>query len=714
MAEYQLGKLTPEQMETVDLEVYSCERCRSLLESLDGIGDETTKIIALAHASTVRLDATESITPDRKPDDYDRTTSQYRPRAFGQYDLIRPIGQGGMGTVWLAKHRSLGREVAMKLLPVNRLVCERSQARFVREIATHGKLNHENLVQAFDAGEIDGVPYLAMELLNGEDAKEFCNLDRLLPLAEACDLVRQAAKGIGHAHEKGSIHRDVKPSNLRVTASGTVKVLDMGLARLMVQEEGGDDATAANQILGTVDYMAPEQFCDPTRVDERADVYSLGCTLFHLLTGRPPFASAELRGVIAKAVERNSQTAPDVRSLREEIPRGLSKLIGQALCSDPYKRPQSASALIQQLTPYCASANLAAFVGSRSIDRLQDQPSPQSSYRTTLKSCAAIAVCAACVLFIAWAWHDLFPKTSSRLIAQVPGATNSTDQVDAKNAAIAADPGFSSAINTALDKLEISALQRDELKQAVLQRPNQSVWITQFTDGSKAALVARKIAPGTGVAFLPGSLRAAQTLSLHELVRSEASRNLLAKIGYDDPQAADHAIDSAVSGGTVSGHVHATTHLARHEQGVAISVAVAKSSDIQAAWVTPPTVKAIGTFYRKSLLQRYHEAIERKDYSAALQDIEHLLSKPCKTASDHVSRADCLLLLQRPDEATISLREALDQSATVNDHQWFVDIGDRLAGIGGDKANTVAEEAYETALRRLQTTKSVTGQDQLR
>src|SRR5262249_33677503 len=152
-----------------------------------------------------------------------------------------------------------------------------------------GRLEHPNLVRYTDAGEVEGKLFLVMELLDGEDLAKLVKARGPLPVAEACALVRQAALGLQHAHEQGLVHRDVKPSNLLLTTAGVVKVLDLGLARLCAAGPAGEALTSATQLMGTPDYMAPEQLLDSHAVDARTDLYSLGCTLYHLLAGDPPF-----------------------------------------------------------------------------------------------------------------------------------------------------------------------------------------------------------------------------------------------------------------------------------------------------------------------------------------------------------------------------------------------------------------------------------------
>lgn len=216
---------------------------------------------------------------------------------IGEYVFEEPIGAGGMGAVWRARHARLDMAVALKLLSRRLLGDPAAEERFAREMKAVGRLRHPNIVQAFDAGEIDGRHYLAMELVAGSDLARFVKEHGPVAPETACAWVRQAALGLHHAHQAGLVHRDVKPSNLLIADDGTIKLLDLGLARIGADDivavgpsESTRDSelTSASRVIGTRDYMAPEQFRDARAVDPRADIYSLGCTLLYLLQGRAP------------------------------------------------------------------------------------------------------------------------------------------------------------------------------------------------------------------------------------------------------------------------------------------------------------------------------------------------------------------------------------------------------------------------------------------
>ena len=207
---------------------------------------------------------------------------------LGEYTILDVLGSGGMGRVFRALHRRLNRLVALKVLPPSAMDCAESVERFQREIQTVAKLSHPNIVAAHDAGACDGMHYFVMDLAEGQDLAQCVKEHGPLPVKEAIDCILQVARGLEYAHRRGVIHRDIKPSNLILDESGTVKILDLGVARF----RGGPMASTLTNtgcLLGTVDYMAPEQAINTKLADQRADIYSLGCTLYFLLTGQPLF-----------------------------------------------------------------------------------------------------------------------------------------------------------------------------------------------------------------------------------------------------------------------------------------------------------------------------------------------------------------------------------------------------------------------------------------
>lgn len=275
-------------------------------------------------------------------------------QSIGAYELIRPLGRGGMGLVMLAQHVALKKLVAIKILPS--LIGDRPELvrRFQREIITAGQLNHPSIVHATDAGAEQGTHYLVMEYIDGLDISRMARLAGSLSVADACELMRQTALGLSYAHSRGVVHRDIKPSNLMLDTTGRVKILDFGLAQFNLWDDAAVELTTVGQLMGTLDYMAPEQAERVGPVDYRADLYALGATLFRLLTGRAPLAAAPQMTLLEKVRQLGTQTAPLVSTLREGCPVELVRLIERLLSREPAERPASAAHVAEALQPMCA------------------------------------------------------------------------------------------------------------------------------------------------------------------------------------------------------------------------------------------------------------------------------------------------------------------------------------------------------------------------
>jgi formylglycine-generating enzyme required for sulfatase activity/serine/threonine protein kinase len=278
------------------------------------------------------------------------------------YRLIELLGKGGMGAVYRAVHTRLDKVVAIKLLPQGSGSNEQSRARFDREMRAIGRLHHPNIVTAFDGGECDGVQFLVMELIDGMDVAELARIRGRIGIADACEIIRQAAMGLQHIHEYGLVHRDIKPSNLILVrpkghSPTVVKLLDLGLALL---SHGPDDLTQAGRFLGTLPYMAPEQANDPHGVDIRADLYSLGCTLYLLLAGSPPFPTARYATPASLIMAHASATPAPLRQVRTEIPPDLDAIVARMLAKTPAERFATPESLAKALEPFCRGSQLAA------------------------------------------------------------------------------------------------------------------------------------------------------------------------------------------------------------------------------------------------------------------------------------------------------------------------------------------------------------------
>jgi serine/threonine-protein kinase len=286
---------------------------------------------------------------------------------LGPYLILDRLGEGGMGEVFQARHRHMQRIVALKVIRKEKLANEEAVKRFYQEVHAAGQLHHPNIVIAYDAGQAGSTHYFAMEHVEGSDLSRLIRESGPLPAGQACEYVRQAALGLQHAHERGLVHRDIKPANLFVSwdKSGTavVKILDMGLARIQSADGTAKGLTQTGQVMGTPDYLAPEQAMDAHTADIRSDLYSLGCTLYYLLTGKPPFSGDSLAQVLLK----HQMAEPEAPTGGwGEIPSSVRKVLRKLLAKEPADRFQTPQELVEALQPLCGETGMIAEPPARS------------------------------------------------------------------------------------------------------------------------------------------------------------------------------------------------------------------------------------------------------------------------------------------------------------------------------------------------------------
>jgi formylglycine-generating enzyme required for sulfatase activity/tRNA A-37 threonylcarbamoyl transferase component Bud32 len=324
---------------------------------------------------------------------------------LGPYELLARLGQGGMGEVFKARHRLLNRVVALKITRKELLTDPTNERRFLREIRATARLKHPNIVTVHDASCIGDTHFFAMEYIEGADLARLVKQQGPLPVRKACEYIRQAALGLQHAYEQGMVHRDIKPSNLLVTADGTVvKILDMGVARCRDAE--GSDLTATGSVVGTPDYLAPEQATNSSAVDIRADIYSLGCTLYHLLAGHAPFPEGSS---LEKALKHLHDQPSPIRTQRADVPPELAVVLEKMMEKKPAARYQQPVEIAQALASFCSVAAPAL----PAAPSKPPEPKPARSRRKSRKFLAAGVLMAITGLGIGY-WQPWADTTESR------------------------------------------------------------------------------------------------------------------------------------------------------------------------------------------------------------------------------------------------------------------------------------------------------------
>jgi len=263
-----------------------------------------------------------------------------------QFHMQQFVGGGGMGVVFKARDTTLDRVVAVKVVASHSLSTEDLKKRFLIEAQSAARLDHPNIARIYDSGRSRGLPYIVFEYIEGANIRDLVLNHGPLPLGDALSYTCQIAHALTHASQRDVIHRDIKPSNILVTHDGQAKLVDMGLARFYQVDAPEEELTNTGVTLGTFDYISPEQARDPRVADTRSDIYSLGCTLFYMLAGHPPFSQAT---PAQKLLKHQGERPPELLTLRPELPETVGKLVQCMLAKQPEDRPQTPTELVVAL-----------------------------------------------------------------------------------------------------------------------------------------------------------------------------------------------------------------------------------------------------------------------------------------------------------------------------------------------------------------------------
>ena len=345
LRDFMCGALPAEEQMELETHIGQCSTCCELLENLSESNDDTLIGALRQFDTSMDFKNRPSISPELPvvPDELIE---------HSRYEIMEHIGSGGMGQVFRARHRIMDREVAIKVIKRQFMNDETTLRRFENEIKAAAKLHHPSIVSSFDAEVENDINLLVMEYIDGKKMSELVRLKKRLSIRHACHFARQIAQGLQHAFEKGLTHRDIKPQNLLVTSEGVVKIMDFGLAKFASETLGEDEEslTLEGESFGTPDYVAPEQVRNAKAADIRADIYSLGCTLYFMLTGRKVFPSGSVGEKLAAHLEK---TPDAIKVLRDDLPDELCAIVEKMMHKDPEQRYQTPAEVADDLKPWC-------------------------------------------------------------------------------------------------------------------------------------------------------------------------------------------------------------------------------------------------------------------------------------------------------------------------------------------------------------------------
>lgn len=357
LSAFSLGQLPPDSAQQIEEHISHCDPCCETIANL--ISDDTfVDLLQEAEAATHSPgDTAEDVSGRLVADSVPAPLLKH-----SRYQVEQLVGRGGMGRVYKARHRMMDRTVALKVIHHEWVRRQEAIDRFRREVKTAASLDHRNIVTAHDAEQADDLHFLVMEFVDGVDLAQTVRQNGPLPVSDACNYICQAAHGLQYAHERGMVHRDIKPHNLMVTQDNVVKILDFGLASLAPQatpdepisEDADGNLTVAGAIMGTPDFISPEQAQDAHRVDGRSDIYSLGMTLYYLLAGRAPFGD----GSATEKLKQHAESEPaSLTTIRYDIPSGLLDVVAKMTAKNPADRFQSPKDVASALKPFVVTTS---------------------------------------------------------------------------------------------------------------------------------------------------------------------------------------------------------------------------------------------------------------------------------------------------------------------------------------------------------------------
>lgn len=733
LADYAIGKVSEADLIGIASHVEICSTCQSRLETLDGLSD--TIIACLRQSVDEVCEADESLLDkllakikspwsESEAGSSESISGDMFPQQVGQYRLLEKLGEGGMGAVYKARHDKLKRTVAIKLLPLRRQRSQQAVNRFHREMEAVGRLDHPNIVRATDAGESDGQFFLVMELVDGKNLSALVRSRGPLGIANACEIIRQAAIGLQHAHERDLVHRDVKPSNLMLARDEIVKVLDLGLVRSLLDEDCDGEATASGQIIGSLDYMAPEQVANSREADARADVFGLGGTLYFLLTGRPPFGDRRRNTLLEKVLARVSEEITPVQQLRSDVPDQLASILDRMLAKTPSGRYSSAAEVAALLKPFCRDSDLKGLLTSNE----SGQPVPQTcntpdsvarkhlkwSYSRFIptfsghrKACLIGFVLLPIIVATCFGIGGILKQSDSgsrnhgmTQLAQLPPHAQAMpigwDETAATHASQVASAYLSNAA--------ISTPVRDAMLTVVRQHPNETRWAGR--SGATLFGIATKRLPKEQMRqrATPAVLELTHTLAVHELLTAKSLLDRYSATGLTDATTLRQAVVEASGDLRLSGKAGKVVHQTTAKEDFAIAYAMADEAGLAAQLLQPQELETVRAAYRNVMHRQARELMRKSNWKDALLLWQHLHKRHLVSQQLYLDAAQCFKQLNQTQDMLHVLAEAVDAFGKNATPEFFEQAGDMALAVETDQGQSLAEKAYRMASDALKDT----------
>ena len=733
LADFTLGKLPMAELERIGAELETCPACQSTMDALADLEDSVVADLrsgAAQGGGRIPAELEEQIREAEqigrrvwgqpKPD----VPEEPLPNRLGQYAVLEKIGQGGMGTVYKALHTRLKRLVAVKMLSASRLADPQAVARFQREVEAVGRLNHPNIVQALDANELDGQHFLVTEFVDGVDLSRLVRSGGPLPVPDACEIVRQAALGLQHAHAHDLVHRDVKPSNLMLTSAGIVKLLDLGLARLRPETPAEVDVTTSGQVMGSADYMAPEQCLDAREVDARADIYSLGCTLYLLLTGRPPFATQQYGTIGKKLLAHSQQAVPSIRQFRNDVPPGLATVLERMLAKHPEDRPPAAADVVTAVEPFVAGADLSALL-ARPLDKadkgndvvagIHDQ---QPSVTARQGNSRRIGIVAGGLILLTLALLGVPPTARWFRSGGRPAAADenrtavvTADSNEAKPASRAAistsgkpksdEDAGSQAASAYLARAEVPEPARNAMLTVLRQHPAETRWSGRSGSSLFAITVKRLSGDTIRQQAGPALLSLTHMLAVQELLKAKSLLDRYGENGLTDATTLRQAVAQVAGSLEVTGKVRGVQHQATTQGDFAVAYVLAEESALSAHLLQPVELGRVQAAYRDVMHAQARDLMQRSNWKDALLLWQHLHTRKLVSPELYLDAARCFKELGQDNDMVRVLSEAIATLGPKAGPEFLEQAGDLALANQTEESQKLAEQAYRAASDRL-------------